>query len=277
MINSKDSEPWAFGEEVEEVSRNYIGLRYRLLPYLYSTFHESARTGMPVARSLAIAHTHDSNIYDATFQNQYYFGHAFLIPPAESTQRFVKVYLPEDVWYDLHTGKEVAFGDIVAEVRNERFPIYVKGSSIIPMQSLIQSTAEKPDDVLEVHLYKGIHSSTFVYYEDDGVTRDNEKGFYLQREIKYHPVKNELNFSKAIGHFTSKFKKIKLYLHGLNDAGKVEVNGKAMTVLNEDYQFIKPVSSFDPFYKPSVNDMLNKNVPSILFQNTPNEIQINWS
>jgi alpha-glucosidase len=35
MVNSRDSEPWSFGEEVEDISRNYISLRYRLMPYLY--------------------------------------------------------------------------------------------------------------------------------------------------------------------------------------------------------------------------------------------------
>ena len=30
MINSRDSEPWAYGEEVEEISRNYINLRYKI-------------------------------------------------------------------------------------------------------------------------------------------------------------------------------------------------------------------------------------------------------
>ena len=72
MINSKSAKPWAFGEEVEEISRNYIGLRYRLLPYIYSAFYESSQTGMPVVQSLAIGHTYDAKIYEPAYQNQYY-------------------------------------------------------------------------------------------------------------------------------------------------------------------------------------------------------------
>ena len=50
MINSRDSEPWAYGEEVEQVSRNYIKFRYQLLPYIYSLFHDASQTGLPVQR-----------------------------------------------------------------------------------------------------------------------------------------------------------------------------------------------------------------------------------
>ena len=48
------NEPWAYGEEVEAISKAYIGFRYELMPYLYSTFYEAAETGMPVSRSLSI-------------------------------------------------------------------------------------------------------------------------------------------------------------------------------------------------------------------------------
>src|SRR5678816_247749 len=59
MINSRDAEPWAYGEEVEQISRNYIKFRYQLLPYIYSLFYEASQTGLPVQRSLAIDYTHD--------------------------------------------------------------------------------------------------------------------------------------------------------------------------------------------------------------------------
>ena len=47
---SINQEPWSFGEEVETVSREALQRRYRLLPYLYTLFWESANTGMPVMR-----------------------------------------------------------------------------------------------------------------------------------------------------------------------------------------------------------------------------------
>jgi alpha-glucosidase len=56
-INSKASEPWAYGEEVLEITRNYINLRYRLLPYLYSSFYEATKpAALLCARLLLIIH-----------------------------------------------------------------------------------------------------------------------------------------------------------------------------------------------------------------------------
>jgi alpha-glucosidase len=59
MINSRDSEPWSYGEKVEEISRNFMKLRYRLLPYLYSLFYEaSVRRVCRLTEVLAIDYTH---------------------------------------------------------------------------------------------------------------------------------------------------------------------------------------------------------------------------
>ncbi len=102
-VNTPSAEPWTHGEEVLEISRNYVNLRYRLLPYLYSTFYEATRDGLPVVRSLAIDYTYDAKVYDAQFQNQYLFGQSFLIMPFTGSATFGKVYFPKGKWYDLYT------------------------------------------------------------------------------------------------------------------------------------------------------------------------------
>lgn len=76
-FNTKDSEPWSYGEDVEDIARNYINLRYRLMPYLYSLFRESSKTGMPVQRSLAIDYTNDPRTFYYVYQNQYTLGPFF--------------------------------------------------------------------------------------------------------------------------------------------------------------------------------------------------------
>ena len=276
MINSKDAEPWSFGEEAEEISRNYISLRYRLMPYIYSTFQESARTGMPIMRSLVIDHAHDAQVYDTRYQNQYLFGAAFMIPPVRSGQDFVKVYLPGTKWYDFHTGTVIPFSEYIAEVRKERFPLFVKGSSIIPMQSTIQNLSEDPEETLEIHLYHGDQDSSFEYYEDDGVSYDYEIGAYYRRLISYHASQNKLQFSHAQGSYATHFKKIKLLLHGFDGVKALNVNAKKKEAVVKDYQFIAPVSSFDPFYAITVTDMTNDDIPFIEFENTNDEITITW-
>ena len=285
MINSKDAEPWAFGEEAEEISRNYISLRYRLMPYIYSAFYESSKTGMPISRSLVIDHANDDKIYESRYQNQYLFGAALMIPPIAAGLEFIKVYLPasqatkgssstENIWYDLHTGLKVNGGEHIAEVRKERYPIFVKGSSIIPMQSLVQNLAEEPATTLEIHIYNGVEKNSFELYEDDGVSYDYERHSYFKRTIEFDPKKKLINFSAAQGKYISHFTIIKLFLHGFAAMKTVTLNAKTKDVFTENYQFIPPVSSFDPFYKVEVTDMMNHDVSFFEFVNTNHEITI---
>src|SRR5690606_31141455 len=93
MINSSDAEPWSFGEEVEEISKNYMKLRYRLLPTIYSKFYSSTLSCLPLAESLAIAYSYDPLIYLSAFQNQYLFCDSLLIAPEKSLTKITKVYL----------------------------------------------------------------------------------------------------------------------------------------------------------------------------------------
>jgi alpha-glucosidase len=275
MINSKDAEPWAFGEEAEEISRNYISLRYRLMPYIYAAFAESAKTGMPISRSLTLGYTHDEKIYESRYQDQYLFGSAFMIPPVAAGLEFIKVYLPaHDPWYDLHTGLQVPGGEYIAEVRKERYPIFVKGSSIIPMQSLIQNLGEDPSTTLEIHFYNGSINNSFDLYEDDGLSYEYEKGNFNKRSITLTPVKRQIYFSAAQGKYISHFTTLKLYLHGFDVLTAITANDKVKEICIEDYQFVAPVSSFDPFYKADVRDMTNNKVHFIEFENTNDEINI---
>ena len=275
MINSKDAEPWAFGEEAEEISRNYISLRYRLMPYIYSAFYESSQTGMPISRSLVIDYAGDEKIYESRYQNQYLFGNAIMVPPIAAGAEFAKVYLPKkDEWYDLHTGEKIAGGEYITEVRKERYPLFVKGSSIIPMQSLVQNLSEEPDTKLEIHVYNGNSQNTFELYEDDGVSYDYQSENFYKRQLSLTPSKRQLHFSAVKGKYVSHFTTIRLYLHGFDIVTAATVDGKPKELKIEDYEFIAPVSSFDPFYKVDVKDMCNKNVPFIEFANTNNEITI---
>src|SRR5690606_19983186 len=127
MINSRDSEPWTYGEEVEQISRNYIRFRYQLLPYLYSLFYEASQTGMPVQRSLAIDYTHQPWVYDGQFHNQYLFGPFILVAPVESSKEFVKVYLPEGEWYYLFNGsKHDGNRELIIECPVHKLPVFIR-------------------------------------------------------------------------------------------------------------------------------------------------------
>ncbi len=237
--NTKAAEPWSFGESVLDISRNYVNLRYRLMPYLYSAFHDASVTGEPVMRSLAIDYTHDAKIYDPAYQNQYLFGKAFLVLPFESTKEFGKMYFPAGRWYDLYSDRVQAGGqESVGELTVSRLPVYVKESSIVPMQSLVQSTAEAPSDTLAVHVYKGDVNNTVTYYEDDGASFAHEKGAYFKRSISIDAATRRIVFGAAEGTYKSKFSKIELILHGFGDAPALTAGQKKLAVTARSIGFL---------------------------------------
>ncbi|MCV9386534.1 glycoside hydrolase family 31 protein [Reichenbachiella ulvae] len=241
-VNTRDSEPWAYGEHTEEISRNYINLRYKLMPYIYSAFQTAAETGLPVNRSLAIDYTQDEKVYQSAYENEYLFGDSILVAPVSSQKLIEKVYFPEGQWYDLFTDQCYDGGkETLLECPIEKLPVFAKASAIIPIQSKVKSTKERPDSTLEIHLYKGKESNSFCYYEDDGSTYGYENGEYHKRSISYNPKERKLKWSKAEGQFTSVFNKAKIYFHGF-EAGEIT----SLMPQKEEYRFIEQLSNFDP-------------------------------
>lgn len=246
MINSRDSEPWSYGEKVEEISRNYMKLRYRLMPYLYSLFYDAAKTGMPINRSLAFDHPHDERVYNGLYQNQYFFGPAILVAPVESGKDLVKVFLPTGNWYDFYHDQPFAGNqEMAVDCPMDRLPVFVKGSSIITMAERAGKNVNDLSDTLEVHVYKGQEYNDFTLYEDDGETFDYEKGEYVTRKISYKPNENELIIDAPVGSYVSAFKKVNVFFHGF-DLQSVSVNGKLLNVERKDYRFVNPISNYDP-------------------------------
>jgi len=274
-VNTRSSEPWTYGEEALEIARNYIDLRYKLMPYLYSTFYEATQNGNPVMRSLAIDYTFDDNVYKGQFNNQYMFGNAFMVAPFESSATFGKVYFPAGKWYDMYTDEIQEGGQPkILELTTRKLPVFVRGSSIVPMQSLVQSTAEQPTDTLFIHIYKGDVPNHFVYYEDDGESFAYENGAYYKRNISYDPAKNMIVLDKVDGSLASKFHNIKLIMHGFDASSAIKLNGK-QAELNDDFvSFLTPISRFDP--EGDSNPVEGMKVKSIVIKNDNNKISISY-
>lgn len=271
-VNTKSAEPWAFGEEVTEIARNYISLRYKLMPYMYSTFYEATQNGLPVMRSLAIDNTFDDLIYKSDYQNQFLFGQSIMVTPVESGKDLMKVYFPKGNWYDLYSDEPENGGkEKLIEITRQKLPAYVKESSIIPMQSLVQSTAFAPTDTLQLHIYKGSVNNSFVYYEDDGRSFDYEKGMFYKRMIHYDAAYQVLTLEKAEGSLASKFKHIALVLHGFSNQ-QVSINGAAASLQKTVTYLLSPISKFDPQGQAKAAD--GSNTLTIVTGNSSDKISV---
>ncbi|MCW5917702.1 MAG: DUF5110 domain-containing protein, partial [Ferruginibacter sp.] len=273
-VNTKSAEPWTFGEEVTEISKNYVSLRYKLMPYLYSNFYEATQTGMPVARSLAIENPFDSKIYNTDYQNEFCFGPSLLVTPVVSTKSIMKVYLPKGSWYDFYNDRKLeGESENYFDLSLSKLPVFVKEGSIIPMQSLVQTTAQLPTDTLMIHLYMGSQPNNFEYYEDDGRSFDYEKSVYYKRILKYDPSVREFSMEKPEGSYSSHFKFIKLVLHGFGAEDRFSVNDKTVNSKREYCNFLNAENDFIS----NISGLTSSDfsiVTSLLFENLGSRIVV---
>jgi alpha-glucosidase len=250
MINSRDSEPWSYGEEVEQISRNYIKFRYQLLPYLYSLFYEASETGMPIQRSLAIDFSHDARIYEGQYQHQYLFGPSIMVVPVDSSREFVRVYFPKGhSWYSLYNGEQHAGNtETIVECPLHRLPLFVKGGAIIPMQPVISHTGEK-SEWLNIHLYAGESDNSFLFYEDDGASFDYQQGVFSSRLIRYEASQKRFVIQATQGNYTSPIKRIKVFFHGFG-MDTILINGASQDIRPEINRFFRGLEKYDPIKDP---------------------------
>ncbi len=274
MINSRDAEPWTYGEEAEQICRNYIRFRYRIMPYIYSLFYEAAQTGMPVQRSLAIAFTHDARIYDHQYQQQYLFGPFILVAPVESTKEITKVYLPEGTWYSLYDGRSYSGSqEVFIECPVHRLPVFVKEGAIIPMQIPGANTSET-SETLELHLYAGNYPASFQHYQDDGVTFNYKQGAFTVWQINFKPAEKKLTIEKQKAQAPQGITSLKIILHGFSDLEYVSVNGLQHSLTPEVNRFFEPLEKYDPINDPEPAPEEPVKVVSI--SNPESNLEISW-
>ena len=105
-IDTIRQEPWVFGEPYEQIMRQFIELRYRLMPYLYSVAAVSAQRGLPMIRPMFMVDESDAKLRDV--HDQFMLGDALLVAPVMepgATERTVT--LPKGQWYNFGTGQAV--------------------------------------------------------------------------------------------------------------------------------------------------------------------------
>ena len=174
-------------------------LRYRLMPYIYSTAWKVTNEGYTMMRHLVMDYRTDANV--KAIDNQFLFGQFMMINPVTSagvTKR--NVYLPAGNWYDFWTGKQYAGNQTInADAPITRIPVFVKAGSIIPMGPEIMYATQSIDPT-EIRIYKGANGS-FNLYEDEGDTYNYEKGSYSVIPFSYNEVSKELTIGSRTGSY----------------------------------------------------------------------------
>jgi alpha-D-xyloside xylohydrolase len=195
-----ETEPWKYGKKVEEDMRVMLGLRYRLLPYIYSEAWQIASTGSTIMRPLVMDFRGDNSALSHPYE--FMFGKAFLVAPiTEPDIAGWNVYLPASAaWCDFWTGKRYGGAQTVGVASPpERIPLMVKAGSIVPMGPFIQYSTEK-NDPLEIRIYPGANGE-FTLYEDENDGYNYEKGLYSLITFRWDDARRRLTIGARNGSY----------------------------------------------------------------------------
>ena len=197
-----DTEPWHYGEEVEQLQRAYLEFRHRLVPYIYSQAAAISFNGSTLMRPLVMDFACDSKALEQKYE--YMFGPAFLVAPVfESGVSQWRVYAPvsEGGWFDWWTDATVTSGtEALVETPLSRIPLLVRAGSVIPFGPVKQYTGQCVNSDLEIRVYPG-RDGTFDLYEDIGTDYTYEQGERSTIRFEWDDISRCLTISERHGEF----------------------------------------------------------------------------
>ncbi|KAL4994315.1 Alpha/beta-glucosidase agdC [Aspergillus recurvatus] len=124
-------------ESVAEAARKAISIRYSLLDYLYTAFHEQTVTGEPFLLPLFFVYPNDQNVVGIDLQ--FFYGDAILVSPVtEEGRSEVDAYFPADLFYDWYTGHPLhGKGEVLTltDIGYTDIPLHVRGGKIVPVRT----------------------------------------------------------------------------------------------------------------------------------------------
>ncbi|MEG8988599.1 TIM-barrel domain-containing protein [Ignavibacteria bacterium 4148-Me] len=202
------------GEPIYDAIEKFIQLRYRFLPYIYSTAWDVTANYSTMMRALMLDFPDDPKVLD--INDEYMFGKSVLVCPVTepmySNEDFAnvkskKLYLPQGVvWYDFWTGDRFQGGQTVAkETPIDIIPLYVKAGTILPIGPNVQYATEKKWDTLEIRIYRGADGE-FTLYEDEGNNYNYEKGLYSEIRFQWNDREKSLIIHDRKGSFPGMIK-----------------------------------------------------------------------
>ena len=171
-------EPWKYNQIVETVMKNFLKLRHKLVPYLYTMNRRASRAGLPLVQPMYYLEPEREETYEVP--NNYYFGTEMMVSPITDKLDPVtglagaKTWIPQGIWYDFFNGRAYKGGRKVDLWRDiYEMPVLVREGSIIPLKDMegYDNSIENPEK-LEVLVYPG-ESGEFVLWEDGGDTPED--------------------------------------------------------------------------------------------------------
>ncbi|MFT7164088.1 MAG: alpha-glucosidase [Flavobacterium sp.] len=211
-----NQEPWAFDEEVIDITRKFVNMRYQLLPYLYTMFWQYIEEGVPMLKPLVYYDQEDTQTH---YRNdEFVFGNQILVCPIlEPNAIGRRMYIPRGQWYNYWTDNLVTGGkEMWVDTKYDEIPVFVKAGSVIPKYPVQQYVGELEFDELTLDLYYKEGKEKSVVYEDAQDGYDYKKGRYSFLSFQVTGKEKELHIQlHKEGKYDTPYSKYKINLIGL--------------------------------------------------------------
>ena len=229
--------PWEYGHAAVENYQKFVGLRYALVPYIYTCSRIAHDTGLPLMRGTYLEYPDQEQAYD--HPQQYLFGRDLLVAPisAPGNGKPVRkeVFLPQgDDWFDYFTGTFYRGGQtFIHDCPIDRMPVFVRAGSILPMAPTMEYTDQKPVDPLTLDVWSGPKDADFKLYEDDGTSikyRNGEFAWTSFRFLSGIDGKYKFVMGPAQGKFKGQLarRKYLIRVHGLFKPESISLNNSGL-------------------------------------------------
>lgn len=172
---TREQECYQF-ENIEDF-RHVIGVRYRLIPYLYSEYMKAALNNDVYFKPLAFVYPEDRMAVQV--EDQMMLGNEIMIAPVYTQNAKGRyVYLPEEMKFVkfLPGGRIVeevlGKGHHYVEIALNEVPLFIRSGKCIPLAD----TAEYVEALDTEHMTMlGFAGAEYMLYEDDGVSKRYQK------------------------------------------------------------------------------------------------------
>ena len=171
-------EPWKRSWAVEKIADEFLRLRHRLIPYLYTANYHTHTQGTPIC--IPMYYRYDcADAYEA--KNEYIFGgHLLVCPVTQRTDKRLnlaktRIWLPEGRWTDIFSGRIYKGGQWVNMYRDlDSIPVLAAPGAIVPMYRSADTNDLSLSQPLDIHIWRG--NGHYELYEDDGQTNAFQQG-----------------------------------------------------------------------------------------------------
>jgi len=245
MIDSRDNEPWSYGELAEDIVANYIRLRYKLLPMWYSAFKKSAETGAAVIKPYFWKKSELE--FAADFQHQFYFADNLLVIPANSEHPAIWADIPEGIWYHLFTGQTFHNAQSLwLSSPIDTLPVLVRSASILITRNPGTHSMDALISDFQIHVFYGEGKASQYFYDDDGIAENQKTEDVIEAEILFDFESYHLEIKRLGGEKELKISGIYLW-HFPQNERPIVVDGFEKFAQQSKFTWLEPLPNFDPF------------------------------